>query len=344
MCKSGRIFFAFIYPIMALFLGEPMLAQDDIEISGFFDVVSEYSAVAFKNGNYSLGQAEIDLTRKLGERMEAAVAVCYDNETGNFGIGAATLDLHLFGSQEGHLKRLGNIEHSGIIAGQFDIPFGLEWHDYCSISRKLISTPSAVDATHHGWNDLGVQIYSTWRYGNISLYAVNGFESQVESTWMEFNLATGQYEEVVEIINTTPDNAYGGRVGVSPVAPIEFGFSYAVGINRSDRQEMILWGADFALEVARIHARAEYISHGKNRSISPETNKGYYLQGWYSLGVPFIALRFGGISLDRDNFWYEHISLGAGCAVGKKAEARAEYRINDRGIADVLSLQLAAGF
>jgi hypothetical protein len=30
--------------------------------------------------------------------------------------------------------------------------------------------------------------------------------------------------------------------------------------------------------------------------------------------------------------------------VGKQAEARAEYRINDRGIADVLSLQLAAGF
>jgi hypothetical protein len=330
--------------LTALFFSKTLLAQDDIEISGFFDVVSEYSAVAFKNGNYALGQAEIDLTRKLGERMEAAVAVCYDNENGNFGIGAATLDLHLFGSQEGHLKRLGNIERSGIIAGQFDIPFGLEWHDYCSIGRKLISSPSAVDATHHGWNDLGIQIYSTWRHINFSLYAVNGFESQAESTWLEFNLSTGQYEKVVEVINTTPENAYGGRVGVTPVAPFELGFSYAVGINRSDRQEMLLWGADFALEVARFHARVEFISHSKNCSFSPETNKGYYLQGWYSLGLPFIALRFGGISLDRDNLWYEHISFGAGCALGKQAEARAEYRINDRGIADVLSLQLAAGF
>ncbi len=344
MSNLARYFIILMILLPGLVISGTVSAENDIEISGFFDVVSEYSAVAFKNGNYSLGQAEIDLTRKLGERMEAAVAVCYDNEAGNFGVGSATIDLHLFGADEGYLKRLWNIERSGIIAGQFDIPFGIEWHDYCSITRKMISAPSAVEATHDSWNDLGIQLYSTWQYANITLYAVNGFESEAESTWMEFNLATGQYEEVVEIINTTPENAYGGRVGVTPAIPVELGFSYAVGINQSDRPEMNLRGADFALDVASFHARAEYISHEKNRSVSPETNEGFYLQGWYSFGAPFFALRYGGVNFERDKFWYEHLSLGCGYVVGSIAELRAEYRINDQGIADVLSLQFAAGF
>lgn len=344
MCILIRYFIIFMILLPGLVVNGTASAENEIEFSGFLDVVSEYSAVAFKNGNFSLGQAEIDLTRRLGERMEVAVAVCYDNEAGNFGVGSATIDLHLFGADEGYLKRLWNIGRSGIIAGQFDIPFGIEWHDYCSINRKLISAPSAVEATHDSWNDLGIQLYSTCRFANFAFYAVNGFESEAESTWMEFNLATGQYEEVVEIINTTPENAYGGRVGITPATPIEIGFSYAVGINQSNRREMILSGVDFGLDVASFHARAEYISHEKNRSVNPKTNEGFYLQGWYSFGAPFIALRYGGIKLDRENFWYEHLSLGCGYVVGRIAEARAEYRINDRGIADVLSLQLAAGF
>ena len=239
---------------------------EGLEISGFFDVVSNYDAAALNNSDFSLGQAEVDLEKSVADGVDAAIAIAYDNESAIFGLGAATVDLHLFGREGSHFWKSRGIEHSGIIAGQFDVPFGIDWEVYPSIDRKLISAPLVVENTHGGWNDFGFQFYLASGYFNFVGYAVNGFESM--ATIQTLNLSTGLWEE--EEIDTTPDDAYGGRFGLKPAPFAEFGTSFAVGLNKSRKQEMSIWGVDAEFDMGNALFKGEYIYHEKNKAVALE--------------------------------------------------------------------------
>jgi len=326
-------------------------AQDNLEsvarglsLTGFFDIISSYQAVAIDNGRYALNQAELDIEKELSRGISVEAAIAYDDELKSFGIGAAIIDMHPFGEQGEHLHPVLGITHSGIMAGKFDVPFGIEWQEYASIDRKLISTPEIVEATHEEWNDIGIQLYAENSKADISIYGVNGFESMAETTWMKLNLETNLYEEQIDQINTTPDNAFGGRIGIKPLTHLEVGASYAWGINKSHKPEMTLKGLDCSFDDGIVNLKSEYIEHEKNRSISKETTKGYYIQGSYQFGKPFAVLRLCSLKDDQENVRHDQLSFGCGYSLSERAEVRCEYSVNSGAVEDVLNFQLAVGF
>jgi len=147
--------------------------SNGIEISGFGDILFNISENNGTGNKFKLGQVELDIRAAAHENISIEVAIAYGEES--FELGAFLVDFHVFGTEGKHFRPAHGIKHSGIIAGQFDVPFGIDWKVYPSIDRKLISSPLAVNNTHDSWNDLGIQLYIEKQWLNGIVYAVNGF-------------------------------------------------------------------------------------------------------------------------------------------------------------------------
>ncbi|NQU06180.1 MAG: hypothetical protein HQ568_08820, partial [Calditrichaeota bacterium] len=124
---------------------ETELTLPGVDISGFCNLLYDDDT----NGT-GFGQLEIDLEAEVAENIVIASAICYDAESEAFGSGALVIDFHLFGSEGSHFRPAQNVDHSGIIVGQFDVPFGIDLNYYPSIDRKLVSGPLVVGNTHDG--------------------------------------------------------------------------------------------------------------------------------------------------------------------------------------------------
>lgn len=337
-------------PILLLILPVDLFGQEDnsetqsIEMSGFFDVVTAFNQPSHEVSRFSLGQAELDLTKKVSPMINTLIAVCYSSTTSAFGVGVATVDIHPANYSQKSWGALGKMESFGLIAGKFDIPFGLDWQQYGSITRKLITMPTVCAETHAGWNDIGLQAYFSSERLNFTTFAVNGFASMAETSWMELNLETNEYEEQTETINTTPSNAFGARLGLKPVQQLEVGASYAEGLNKSDKVEMSIWGLDSRAALGNLMVQGEYISHTKNRSITNEKSCGYYILGEYSFGRLGLTSRFDRMKETRDGLWSNYLSLGNYFQIYQASQIRFEYRINDGAARDMFYGQLAVGF
>jgi hypothetical protein len=177
---------------------------------------------------------------------------------------------------------------------------------------------------------------------NFVAYWVNGIESSVEIH--DLSLATELGLSVGDEVDNTPLDAVGFRLGVSPISLFEIGTSFASGWNDDHRTEMTIWGLDGQLDVANFVLKTEFIVNQKNKSISRETDKGFYAQALYSFGKPFATARYGGTSFEGVNDWAETVTLGAGYALVDGAEVRVEYLINDGDVSDNLALQWVVGF
>jgi hypothetical protein len=327
-----QILFSLLY---CLLLSQPISASE-IDISGFFDFIGSYQNSQEDNTNFGLGQAEVDLESEFSERFSAAVAVAFNNETGNFELGAAELGISLYDNEENFLSS------AEVVVGQFDVPFGIDYHVYPSIERKFVTAPIVVDLTHAGWNDFGVQLNLGFsEYANAVVYGVNGFESSFEVIDEAHALQLGT--EVGEEVNTTPANAFGTRLGISPVPNMEIGASVAMGFNQDGKDEMALWGVDWQLSLYDLDFKGEFIKHSLNRSIEKEENKGYYLQSIYHLNNVFLMGRYGAFQPDGDE-WSDRISFGAGYIIGEGVELRFESTINTNTEDNMNILQIVAGF
>lgn len=312
-----------------------------LEISGFFDVVNTYDRTEGDNTNFGLGQAEIDLANQLADNVAVEIAVAYIPEDGVFEVGAAIIDIDLFSSEGARHVRSSIIDHSSVIVGQFDVPFGLDYFDYASVDRKLISAPLVVDFTHGQWNDFGVQFVMDSKYGNFVAYFVNGFEASAEVIDQVATLATGI--DVYEDVNTTPANAFGTRVGFKLLSQLEIGSSFAVGLNKSDKSEMSLWGADMQLNFDFISFKGEYINHSLNRSVAKEDNKGYYFQTIGTINNFFITGRYGSFKPDGAD-WIGQFSIGGGYAIAENVEIRLESLFNENSDLNQTVFQMVTGF
>lgn len=312
-----------------------------IEWSGFFDVVSTHQSSAADNTEFGLNQAEIDLTSQLSDRIAIEAAIAYVPNDAFFELGAAFVDIDLFGGGGSHVRPAFRVDHSSVMVGQIDVPFGIDYKVYASPDRKLITTPMAVDLTHDSWNDFGLQFNLKATHGNLVVFGVNGFESSAEVIDEAQSLTLGY--EVTEEVNTTPAAAFGGRLGIAPVGFLELGSSFAFGINESDHNEMFLVGADLQVSLASFEFKGEYISHSLNRSIAEETNRGYYLQGSYSFGPAFVVSRYGSFR-PQDNQWVGRMSIGGGYALTEGAELRLENIVAENNENNQTIFQLVASF
>ena len=323
-------------------LGNDLVTTNEIEISGFMDVINSYQNSNNDVSQFSLGQAEIDLYKDISPKSSVDVGIAYNNDDAKFELGTALLNLHLFG---GESKNSGSIvyDKSYLHVGLFDVPFGIDYNSYASIDRKLISTPRVVELTHGGWNDLGAMLSVHANLGNLTVYAVNGFESSAEITTQIYNLALATYEDSTYEVNTTPAAAFGGRIGLNLFSNLEIGSSGAVGLNESEEDEMILLGADIQFAYQNFSLKGEYINHSVNRSVNKEDNKGYYIQAIQQFERFYLTSRYG--SFQPENVeWVGQMSVGAGMVVTENVEFRVESLIHETSANNKTMVQLVAGF
>jgi len=272
---------------------------------------------------FELGQVEVDLGYPLDERIDLEIAVALDE--GAFSTGTFTVDFHLFGSEGSHFRPVAGIDPSGIIAGQFDVPFGLDWQVYPSIDRRLASGPVAVENTHDFWNDYGVQGYLETGRLNAVAYAVNGFGYEAEEEEVEMNLALG------------------GRMGISPLPQLEIGGSAVGFLDENYELDMTLLGADLQFSYGRFSAKGEYLIHTLGLAgESDATNTGFYAQGMYDFGDYFLVSRYGQFRPDEGKD-LTRLSIGGGWMVTEGCEIRLEQQINTEE-ENLTLLQLVVGF
>jgi len=305
--------------------------SNGIEISGFGDILFNISENNGTGNKFKLGQVELDIGAAAHENISIEVAIAYGEES--FELGAFLVDFHVFGTEGKHFRPAHGIKHSGIIAGQFDVPFGIDWKVYPSIDRKLISSPLAVNNTHDSWNDLGIQLYIEKQWLNGIVYAVNGFGYEEEDD--------SGYVQLIEM-----KAAFGGRLGIVPVEYLEIGGSFASLIAEEDKRNMILAGADAQFNYADFSVKGEYIAHkfdipaGGNLS-----NNGFYIKGMYDFGSFYSMARYGAFYPDEPNTDdITRFSAGAGWVISDNCELRFEYQDNSGGTDNAGLLQLAIGF
>jgi len=307
-----------------------------IEWSGFFDVVGSHQNSADDETDFGLGQTEIDLASELSDNIAVEAAVAYNADDGVFELGAAIIGVNLFSSEGSFVSSL------DITAGQFDVPFGIDYHVYPSIERKLVTGPTVVDMTHGGWNDIGFQFGIEATHGNFVLYMVNGFEASAEVLDEVETLATGT--DVYEEVDTSPAIAIGTRLGVAPFSWFEIGSSFATGWNASNKSEMILVGADLQFSISNFELKGEFIAHSVNRSLTEENNRGYYAQTTYNISErAFVTTRYGSFKPEGVE-WIGRSSIGVGYAINDAVGVRVETVLNESSDENQTILQMVAGF
>jgi hypothetical protein len=171
---------------------------------------------------------------------------------------------------------------------------------------------------------------------------VKGFESSYEVSDQAHSLSLGL--AIGEEINTTPANAFGGRLALTPIENLEIGGSAAMGLNKSDKNEMIITGGDLQYSISDFDFKGEYIQHSLNRSIEEEKNQGYYFQSTFNLNQVFLVGRYGAFKPDGETIWTDRTSIGAGYIITDGVELRFESTIYKNSTNNTNILQLAAGF
>ncbi len=317
--SRGGVLPGFILGMAVLVL--PTVVSASVEITGFGDLF--YAMREDAEDGFEIGQVEIDLEAPIDEKIVVGTAVAYDSGQEIFGLGAFTMDLHLLCSEGSHFRPSAAVRHSGIIVGQFDVPFGIDWNVYPSIDRKLVSTPLAVENTHDSWNDYGIQAYAEMNHINAVLYGTNGWGWDGLDTKM----------------------AIGGRLGVGVHEGLEIGGSCALFLSEDNTFDMILTGVDLQWEIAPICLKGEYLFH---RITAPggnsDTNVGYYLQGCYEYEPYFLVARYGHFAPGQNPPDDEsRISVGLGWVPVENWELRAEYQANLE-TEDALFLQTVVAF
>jgi len=310
-----------------------------IALSGFGDVLYVHDTAALDEDTFGLGQAEVDLDASFGEKFHAAVAIAYDVEQEHFGLGAFTLNYHVLGTEGAHFRRGGHISHSGVLAGRFDVPFGLDWRVLPSIDRHLVSAPLVVDHTHDSWNDVGCQLYAVADFIGVTAFACNGWDYDA-SEWV-----TVAADDSLGRSTVISKHSFGGRLGLKPLPNLELGGSYARLSGRDDTQSMCLTGADLSLANGPLTFKGEFVAHRIDLGIlGVLENSGFYIQGLLDFGSCFLVGRYGEFAPDLDEKDFTRLCGGLGWRILEGGELRCEYQNNGEDAEDRFFLQLVAGF
>ncbi|MFN2371067.1 MAG: hypothetical protein ABR506_07930 [Candidatus Krumholzibacteriia bacterium] len=299
-------------------------------LSGFMDLQWEPDADGTTSRVHRLGQAEFDLDAEIAPGVGLCLAPAWDPVTEAFGVGMAAVTLQFTPGDPAALCRGELGGQTGLMAGRFDVPFGIDWLFYPSIDRPLVTMPLPVAATHGGWNADGVMAYGAAGPWNGIIHATTGFDhSRVLDSGGE-GIWTGR-------------QAVGGRLGVALWPGVSLGAS-AAGIEAvEDQQRQFLAGWDLFVERGPATLRGELL---RLRPRGPEEHldHGWYVAAQWDFGAAYGIVRWDewrpeGLARER------RLSLGAGVPVRGAVVLRGEYELwPDAGRADRLVLQVAAGF
>lgn len=307
MFTRSRTLFWSITIIMII----PTLLFAQIEYSGFADILYTKALGDDGEAGFNYGQFEVDLSGSVVPGVTFEGAIAYNADDGVFEAGAGFLDIHLKGSDEDHPARGGFISHSGLLVGQFDVPFGIDYLHIPSPDRSLVTSPLLNQATIDGWNDVGLNLYGELSLLNFNVFAVNGASNGL---------------------------ALGGRLGFPVAGLLEVGTSFAIQTGENDAEAVpSLMGIDFQATSGVISTRLEYqmatamLEGDFDTMTDDDEHSGYYLQLNLDLNemvnLPlFLVGRFGGWEYGDETA--SRITAGLGYEFEPGFECRAEYLSN----------------
>ncbi len=183
-------------------------ADTDLKISGFVD--ASYSDASYAVSTFALDQVEIDLEKKLDDKVSIRADLEYVNGT------SGTFDTIL---EQGYLTYALDVANGvDITIGKFNAPIGFE----------LLDAPDMYQFSHALVFNYGLPTNLTGIMGgytvndqvDVALYVVNGWDNNTDN-------------------NNT--RTIGGRVGITPRDGINFGISYISGsevVNTNDKRKV----------------------------------------------------------------------------------------------------------
>ncbi len=161
-----------ILTLITLLAAAPAAAQEPADeaggglaISAFADVQMPVESRDEDDGRFAINQAEIDLEGAIHPKTTAAMAVAWDPETETFALAVLAAEYALVEGDE---------FSAAVMAGQFDVRFGVDWRVYASIDRRLVTPPLTTDGTHEGWNDQGANLNLAMGPLMADLFVLNG--------------------------------------------------------------------------------------------------------------------------------------------------------------------------
>ncbi len=327
----------------------------NINVSGHFDVQAVSRNTELGNNEFQIGQLALDLSSDLSDRVFAAMEIAYGFDE-QVDIDEAFVDWNVYRwDGRPRVNPLATVS-VGFRAGQFDVPFGLDWRSYRSVDRPLVSIPTVIANTHRGWNDLGVEMHGELTWANWSVFAVNGFGTSSTLRLPErpepVSLSAGADAATGD--DVVPTEAYGARFGLVMNEHIEFGTSFAAGYTEENEQDERLFGFDITGQTEQLELKAEFINHQRNRIGAKESVFGYYVQGKFEIDERWFAvMRQDAFNGDGTVVWPMNVAMtntllctsaGCGYRVGPYAQFRVEYQLAEGSSNDTVFLQTAVGF
>lgn len=318
-----------ILVLLALLAAAPAAAQDAAEeagglaISAFADVQMPVESRDDDDGRFNINQAEIDLEGTIHPKTTAAMAVAWDPEAETFALAVLAAEYAL---------AEGDDFSAALMAGQFDVRFGVDWRVYASIDRRLVTAPLTTDGTHEGWNDQGVNLNLAMGSLGADLFVLNGS-------------GCGRGVQTAKIDRTDVRRAFGGRVG-GLFGAFEAGASGAACHDYDGNLVTTLLGVDLQAAFGPLALRGEYIMQDVDQNTTAATKAdGWYLQGIYDFGSGFAFARWDGLDpeaegADKPERW----SLGGGWILGDGLELRLEHEVGVSALPNRTVLQLAFSF
>jgi hypothetical protein len=290
---------------------------------------------------FAIGQAELDLEMELAAPLSVSVSVAYDSATQTFGLGGFAADGRWFGKDEHHLFRTQAVETSGVLVGLFDVPFGIAYLEYPSVENRLVTQPSAVEATHGGWSDLGVQAYVDLGRMNAVAWFVNGY-AYVDPTAPPPDPDPANPDAEVSPPLQTPDYSVGARLGAKPAEALELGASYAAFL--VERQLGLMFaGADVQGHLGQFALKAEYILQCFNcAEMDDSMTHGAYALARYDVEPAYATARYSAVWAEGQER-ADRLSGGLGVHVFKNARIQSEVTFDLEREETVAFLQVVGG-
>lgn len=318
-----------------LTVAEQSIAQT--ELTGFFDVYNSYEFQEEAYSGFQINQFELDISYSYKKCLSLGTALAYNVDSEQLELAMAYLHYNIFNESVAHPRREEEDEHSGIIIGKFDLPFGLDYLNFASPDRPVFSAPLVLEKTLGGRNDIGVNYHLVSENYKVNFCVVNGFNDGV---------------------------ALGTGIKINVVDFLQLGASYTSDFKSVDEQANWVGGVDLMAEVGPVELKSEYIwTNGlldgeQDESGAEGVNEGLYLQALIQLesmtNLPFfLTLRYGFWNASYDyvengtDDKQNRITVGLGYQIAESCSIRGEIlsgQVNsdDRNLK--ATLQLVTGF
>lgn len=256
------------------------------ELTGFFDVISTQNFASKSSHQFQINQFELDVSYAHQTNFSVGTAVALNNESEKMELAMAFVHYSFNDGPALHPRRKETYDHTALLFGKFDIPFGLDYLSFASSDRLTITQPLVIEKTIGGWNDIGIDFHIFHGNFKFDIWAINGFSDGV-------NL--------------------GGNVRYTIFPSIEIGASHSSEIIKLNNSNKWINGIDLQLNSKIFQFQSEYLwtkgiyEGTKDTMIIDDIHHGVYFQliteliEWTLMPI-YLSLRFDAwqSELDRD--------------------------------------------